>query len=114
YRQLIWLADAARTGVAGFVVEAARNTRAYAATYLSVEVLPLGATCVLLALAHASNGRWETPPGGGGDPGARTLLKRGCMVVGGCFFLFLWALGYYQTRLTFSLVPPALCVGAME
>jgi hypothetical protein len=111
YRQLIWLADATRSGVGGFLNQAARNTRAYAATYLSVEMFPLVVAGVLLALGQAvKQGAGEAAPAAG----ERTSLERGCFVVGGCFFLFLGALGYYQTRLTFSLVPLALCVVAME
>jgi hypothetical protein len=114
YRQLIWLADAARTGLDGFMGQVARNTRTYAATFLSLEMLPFGGTCLLLMLGRTVVGRSTWPGPEAGPSSARSIHRIGCMVVAGCFFFFLWGLGYYQTRLTFSLVPPALCLAGIE
>lgn len=111
YRQLIWMADAARTGVGGFLSAAAHNTRGFAATFVTPEMLPLLGACILVPLSRARRPpAWRPGPLGM----AGRIDEQGCLVVDAIFFLFLWALGYYQTRLTYSLVPPALCLGAIE
>jgi hypothetical protein len=114
YRQLIWLVDAARTGLGGFLDQAALNTRSYARTFVSLELLPLAGASLLLAIGCVLPGRSAATTPQDGSAGARAIHRTGCFVVGGCLFLFFWSLGYYRTRLTFSLVPPALCLAAVE
>jgi len=111
YRQLIWMADAAQTGVGGFLRTAAHNTRSFAATFVTPEMLPFLGVCVLIPLSRTMRPADPRPAPFGID---RRIDARACLVVDAVFFLFLWALGYYQTRLTYSLIPPALCLGAME
>jgi hypothetical protein len=113
YRQLVWVADAAQTGVPGFVGQVARNTRAFGATFLSAEMLPLLGACMLFLVRRPTGGSADSRGPGVGDPVRAGMLARGSVVVAACFFLFLWVLGYYQPRLTYSLVPPALCLAAL-
>ena len=114
YRQLIWVVDAARLGVGGFLAQAARNTSAYAATFFSLELLPVGAAAILLAVGRARTGRRGATSRAGESDATSDRHQQGCLAVAGCLFVFLWLLGYYRTRLTFSLVPPSLCLAGIE
>ncbi len=110
YRQLVWIIDAAGQGLGTFVAVWWEYSSAFARTLMFVDILPF------LVVAMAAYLLPKPVRGGASDAGASLLdesraeaLEFVCLATFASLFTFFWALGFYERRLTFSIVPPLLC-----
>ena len=96
--QFVWLPDALSKGVANAIWQCADFVWQYGRTFKSWEVLPfllVGSILVVKNRKTLSN------------------VEISSIVVCGLFFVFLYLLGYYRNRLTFSLaVPMLVCIAS--
>jgi hypothetical protein len=91
--QFVWLRDALAQGAAHAVRECADYAWQFGRTFRSWEVLPFVMLGTLVVIWHRKR---------------LSNVAIASMVVGALFAIFLYLMGYYRNRLTFSLVPPLL------
>lgn len=95
YRQLVWIVDTLRVSFDTFAVAAAANAVSYAHTFGE-------AIFFIIPAALAASWLWW-----------RRLADRDTLLIVASFMVFLvffLLLGFYQSRLTFTLVPLCLCL----
>lgn len=104
YRQLVWILDALRSGFAHFGTVLLSNTTKFIRTFQTVDILPVFVAFIsvlikdALALLNAKRLAGVAFP----NPNPLSVVTLVGFV---CFLVFFWLLGYYQERLTFTLVP---------
>lgn len=108
FRQFVWILDSLRAG--GFPLllrDLAARSLSYADTLRVVAKLPLVGIAVLGGLLRAGKGLRETASAD------RTLLQA-IALYATANLLFFWLLGYYESRLTWSIVPGMALLIAIE
>lgn len=108
YRQFVWVFDAAESGFGEVVSQAATFTGEFGGTLPSIEI---GTFILLFAVALGSfviRRRSSTPSAREGDLQIASLLTAGGLV------LFLWPVGFYAERMSFTIVPALLIFIALE
>jgi hypothetical protein len=109
FRQLIWVLDEARKGAWSLIAAMASNTWQFVQTFADQDVaVILSLTLVAIAVVMRLKRSRPIDPSAGAEPGREIVQAAG--ITFGCFFVFFWVLGFYQNRLTFTLVPPALLI----
>ncbi|HEU0298235.1 MAG TPA: hypothetical protein VFR37_02250 [Longimicrobium sp.] len=106
YRQFVWLADAAATGPAAFLATLAANLGQYAMVLGRVAAFPALVVTVLALALHLPGGARR--PEGHPRRAAAVLVY---LLVGIPFFALM---GFYATRLAWTVVPALLVVIALE
>ena len=107
YRQVVWITDTLGEGLGTFLDQLTRHQASFGQATWPVLVLPL----LLVAVIGAF---WATTPGRAASVLAvdRTLAAASALTLAG-FGVFLALLGFYQQRLSWTLVPPVLVLGAL-
>lgn len=102
YRQIIWVLDSAREGAWPLAIETRVRLFGFLRTFAGLEVAPF----VLMALA----GRWVAHRDGSSPPPIVPLALGLALFMA----MFLYAVGLYQERLTFGVVPPLVAAAALS
>lgn len=108
YRQFVWIFDALGEGLGELVSRADHNSRLYADTFVSPDLLPV--VLLVAGVGVVVRGR----PSSVRDRSRFSAdLAVAALIVAVAVFLFQWAMGFYESRLTFMLVPPLIVLVAL-
>lgn len=99
YRQLIWIKDSLSVSASAFFQALQKNTMAYFST-MRYFICSLAAAGAIVAIMS----RFKLPEQN------NTKIIKGIAFVLLCFFCFYWMLGFYEERLTYTLIPVLLCL----
>jgi len=105
YHQFLWLKEAFDRGLPALVREIAVKTPVYLKTVVKADWVFLALSCGLF-LANRKLGNVLTEP--------EKQLRRLTGTALALFFLFFWGMGYYPTRLAFTLAPLLIVICALE
>ncbi len=107
YRQFVWMADALAQGLPTFLVDLGRNLAVYSGMLITVALFP----CLLLAAALLARLTVSGPPGVSRRDKTGRFAVRVYLLAALPFY---GLLGYYATRLAWSLVPAILLLLGLE
>jgi len=108
YRQFVWVFDAAESGLGELVSQAVTFTGDFRATLTSGEIGPF---LLLLAVALVSFVmRHRSGPSSLGEAD----LQLAALLTAGMLAVFLWPIGFYAQRMSFTIVPAILIFVALE
>lgn len=107
YRQFVWIVDALRAGGGRFLDELGRNTLSFLDTIVSPDVLPIVIIATLVLAIPARRSEVQVCATDSVRQ-IRLQLMLAATIVVIVEAVFQWSMGFYESRLTFSLVPPLL------
>ena len=105
FREIIWIFDSFKYGVDNLVFKFLENTDKYFSTIKCMDILPFIFIFMLLSFyltLTMKDIKKDLKNSGSNEIQVYSLLYSIIAI----FFFFFWILGYYATRLTFTIVPP--------
>ena len=102
YRQFVWILDAAPRGIQPFASEVVQKLDEFGSTFPSAVAFPGALLVVALIVARLLRIPVVTPD--------NRELVRAIAIYTAVAIPFYWLMGFYETRLTWVLVPPMLLV----
>lgn len=109
YRQFVWVFDAAESGLGELVSQSVTFTGDYRDTLFSGEIAPFLVLTAIALISFLLRRRAGVTP----SP-AEADLQLAALLTAATLALFLWPLGFYAQRISFSIVPALLIFMAVE